>query len=95
MGSSADRIDSEQGSDTVTHWTKEIKAENKALREALDAALLALRTIPQSRLDKAIRCPDQDACCDLAYVTCAQEVNRLALAEVSDINDRLAELGAL
>jgi len=79
----------------VSHWTQELKTKNEALREALDTALLALRTIPQSRLDKARRCPDQDACCDLAYVTCAQEVDRLAVETVSAVNDRLAELGAL
>ena len=73
----------------MSHWTQEMKAENKALREALEAALLALRTIPQSRLEKARRCPDQDACCDLAYVTCAQEVERLGREAVERINDRL------
>jgi len=79
----------------VSHWTQDLKTENAALRKALDTALLALRTIPQSRLDKASRCPDQDACCDLAYVTCAQEVDRLGVATVSEINDQLAEAGAL
>jgi hypothetical protein len=79
----------------VSHWTQELKTENAALRVALDTALLALRTIPQSRLDKAQRCPDQDACCDLAYVTCAREVDRLGVATVQDIRDRLAEAGAL
>ena len=79
----------------MTHWTTTMKAENKALREALGTALLALRTIPQSRLDKASRCPDQDACCDLAYRTCAQESDDRGRAAVEEINDRLAEYGAL
>lgn len=79
----------------MSHWTQELKTENSVLREALDTALLALRTIPQSRLEKAQRCPDQDPCCDLAYVTCAQEVDRLGMATVQNINDRMAEKGVL
>ena len=77
----------------MSHWTQDLRTKNVALREALDTALLALRTIPQSRLDKARRCPDQDACCDLAYVTCAGEVARIGEETIRDINDRLAELG--
>ena len=77
----------------MAHWTKKIKAENVALRAALDAALLALRMIPQSRLDKARRCPDQDACCDLAFITCAQEADTLGRAAITRINDTLAEAG--
>jgi len=77
----------------MSHWTKEIKAENKALRVALDAALLSLRVIPQSRLDKARRCPDGAPCCDLAYVTCAQEADALSLEAISRINDTLSEAG--
>ena len=75
----------------MAHWTKEIRTENKALRAALETALLALRTIPQSRLDKARRFPDQDQCCDLAYVTCAQEIDTMGRAAINSINDRLAE----
>ena len=59
----------------MSHWTQDLKTDNTNLRKALEGALLALRTIPQSRVDKARRCPDQDACCQQAYLTCAQEVD--------------------
>jgi hypothetical protein len=80
---------------TAKHWTQELRDENAALRQALELALLALRTIPQSRLTKAHRCPDQDPCCDLAYVTCAREVDNLGVATIQEISVLLAESEAL
>jgi hypothetical protein len=68
-----------------------MRQENAALREALDTALLALRTIPQGRLDKYAGAVDDDN--TLGYRTAVQEVDRLALAARAEILDRLAELG--
>ena len=75
------------------HWTIELRRENAALREALNRALDALADIPQSRLDKARRCPDADAYCDLAYVTCAQETYDRGQATRTGVLDYLAEQG--
>jgi hypothetical protein len=80
---------------TAIHWSQKLRAENTVLREALDSALHELRLIPQSRLDKARKYPDPDPCCDQAYYTCAQEVDRLSLAAIDRIRDTMAEKGVL
>jgi hypothetical protein len=78
---------------TKTHWTTELKRENAALREALAEATKELRALGEGRLAKARRCPDQDACCDMAYRTCAEEVSRIGAAVVDRIRERMAEHG--
>lgn len=75
----------------MTHWTQTIRRENEALKEALEAALLALRTIPQSRLDKYRNASDSDS--TLAYRKAVQEVDRLALAAREEILGTLADKG--
>ena len=79
----------------MEHWTKRVKAERDAYKKALDDAILALRLIPQSRMDKERRCPDSDPAAGLAYTTCAQEVDRLGQAVAEQINDSLAKKGVL
>ena len=76
----------------MTHWTQDLKAENAALREALGVATMALRMIPQSRLDKERGCPEGGEG-GLAYIRCAEEVDRLGLAALDQINATLAEAG--
>lgn len=73
------------------HWTKTLKAENAALREALEAALLALRTIPQSRWDKYKTAGDSEHA--MAYRKAVAEVDRLGLSAISRIHDRLLGQG--
>jgi len=77
----------------MSHWTKQLKTENAALRAALDIATAALRNIPQSRLNKEAAFPHEDGAQGLAYRTCAEEVDRLGLAALTLINDKLAEAG--
>jgi hypothetical protein len=75
----------------MAHWTQQLKQENKALREALDSALLAMRTIPQSRFDKYRNAGESDSA--MAYRKAVEEVDRLCLATIQNIHDRLAEHG--
>lgn len=77
----------------MSHWTQELKTENAALREALETALLAMRTIPQSRFDKYANCGLSDS--TIAYRKAVEEVDRLNLATIANIHDRLAEQGVL
>jgi len=73
------------------HWATKLKAENEALKAALDAATLALRVIPQSRLDKYQHVPDTNEV--LAYRKAVYEIDLLAQAKIAEINASLAEAG--
>jgi hypothetical protein len=75
----------------MTHWVKQLKAENAALRVALRKACMALRSIPQSRFDKYVGADNSDS--SLGYRKAVQEVDRLNLAAITDIADGLADAG--
>ena len=80
------------------HWTATIRAENAALREALELALDALADIPASRLVKMARFPyvgdpAVDGAMGLAYKTCAEESARMAESARSQVLSHLAERG--
>lgn len=78
-----------------THWTHDLKAENVALRKALEMAMIALLDIPRSRIEKEQNCPHQDAEMGQAYRTCAEESLHRGRDRHSEILDFLAERGAL
>jgi len=77
----------------MSHWITEMKAENIVLRQALEDAIGELRALGEDRLTKARRFPDQDACCDMAYRTCAEEVGRLGASAADRIRERMVEQG--
>lgn len=64
-----------------THWTKELREENKRLKAAVDYLQFQMRVTVQSRFDKYRNAKDTNS--TLAYRKCAQEMDTLLNGVIS------------
>jgi hypothetical protein len=67
------------------HWTQELKNENARLKAALEYLKSQMRLIPHSRFEKYRNAKDTES--TMAYRKCAQEVDRLSLAALHNVQD--------